>query len=205
MANPTRLELATEALYLIGNDSTHLNSMKLWIDRAYDEVQCQRHFRETRATTTFDTVVGTSSYSLPADFRSIYSLRDNTNNRKLVQYSPQRFDLLSQSTSGLPTHYILLGSSLYLWPNPDSIISIQLRYRKILTFATDGTSHALPLQWSDPIILAAAARGLDYLNEHDRAIAVRRSYRYFISILPHTEDDDLIDRDDAVSQLGNAP
>lgn len=205
MANPTRAELANEALVLTGNLAGDLTQMKLWVDRAYDEIQCLRHFRQTYASpVTFSTVVGTPGYALPADFRSIYTVRDNTSNTRLAQASPQRYDLFSQTQQSISTHYVVLGESLILWPKPSAIVTIQVRYRKLLTFASDATPHGLPLQWSDAIVMAAAARGLDYRNEHDRAMACRRVVRYYDENLPSLVDEDLIDRDDAVDQLGNA-
>lgn len=191
----TRLEMATEVLHMIGNNANDLTLCKSWVDRAYAEVQHWRPFRVTEASTTFPTVATQANYSLPADFHSVRTVRDTTSSKhRLTQIDQQQFDD-QDGVPGPPTHYAVLENELWLYPTPGDVYTILFRYRKVLPTLADGDHHLLDAPWTDVIVLGAAARGLDYYNEHDRAGKVRGTQSRIARQITDPTSLDLFDRD----------
>jgi hypothetical protein len=191
----TRLAMATEVLHMIGNDDSKLDLCKDWVDRAYAEVQHWRPFRETEASTTFPTVATQANYSLPADFHSVRTVRDSTSRkRRLTRIDQQQYDDQAP-TEGPPTHYAIIENELWLVPTPDAIYTILFRYRKNLPTLADGDHHLLPAPWTDIIVLGAAARGLSYYNEDDRASKVRMMQSRTLRLITDPSSLDLFDND----------
>lgn len=193
----TRLELANEAAYMIGNRTDLLPQLRTFVDRSYREVQTRHDHRILRVSTNFSTAVGTQDYALPGDFWAVRRVKDSTTPRILRQVSPEKWDTLAVEQRS-PLAYSIFESRIWLWPTPDAIYNITFRYRRFLPTLADGDSSLLLPEFDDLIVLGAAARAADYLNEHDRALALRRMQRLVSDGLELDESFDLLDRNEPI-------
>lgn len=200
----TRLEMATEVVGMLGNKTELLTLAGTWVDRSYSELQLSRPWRNLITTIDFTTDPGTPDYQAAADFYSSLSLRNNDKDTKIQQIGRAKYDRLNQTISATaPSHYAMIGDVIYLWPLPDAVYQLTHRYRRTLPMLADGDSHLYPPIFDDIIVLGAAARGFDYLNEHERSMSVRRMQRLISTQIEQPEALDLLDRDEAVANLGN--
>lgn len=82
------------------------------------------------ATSDYNTVNGTSLYSLPADFAKVRSVRRTDVSIEMVNVGLRTIDR-SVSTSGAPVYYALDGANVHFYPSPDQAYPIELRYWKL--------------------------------------------------------------------------
>lgn len=95
----------------------------------------------------FQTVSSTAVYPWPADFSLGRSLRDTVRNVEMQAVTLREIDR-SANTQGTPYAYALDGAALHLYPVPDGVYQMELRYWKNpapLVAATDVPS--LPADW----------------------------------------------------------
>jgi len=104
-------------------------------------------FYQEETTSDFSTVSGTTSYPLPADFARVRSLRDTGNTTEMMNVDLRMIDR-STVTSGRPLYYALDGTNVHLYPTPDGVYSMELRYWKVpATLALDADVPSLPVRW----------------------------------------------------------
>lgn len=116
---------------------------------------------------TFDSVVGTATYTVPSRCRDIISLRCSTPSGTERPIMPVRKDIYNriryeQTSTGLPVHYSLdlFGDQklLRLLPSPDQVESFQMLYYRE---PAKETNEALALDISEhmeePLLLRAQA------------------------------------------------
>lgn len=198
------LVMANEVIYTIGARSDLLTLAKTWVNRSYQRLQDTIEFPESHVVTTFNTSATVNSYSAPADFFSIISLRNNEIERRMSQVSVPGYERLSLLQSGSPTVYALRGrSAILVWKVPDAIEELQLNYRKNLTpLSADGDLHVLPGAWEEAIVYGATSYAFEYLNEIERARQARASMRATIGQLSDRLVLDLSDRDEPLAPIG---
>lgn len=198
------LTLAGEVTYPLGNRADLLTIAKTWVNRSYMRVQDLIEFPEAHVATTFNTVVGTTSYSSPSNFFSIIDLRNNTTERRLSQVSVPRYDRLKLTTTGSATTYALRArTTILIWPKPSAVEQLAINYRRTLAALTlDADLHVLPDAWEEAIIFGAVAYGFAYLNELERARQARSDFRAIISQLSDRLAADLTDRDEPLAPIG---
>lgn len=196
--------LAGEVTYPLGNRSDLATIAKTWVNRSYMRVQDLIEFPEAHVATTFSTVVGTLSYSTPANFFSIIDLRNNTTERRLSQISIPRYDRLKTTQTGSATTYALRArTTILIWPKPIAIEQLSINYRRTLAaLVADGDLHVLPDAWEEAIIFGAVAYGFAYLNELERARQARSDFRAIVSQLSDRLAADLTDRDEPIAPVG---
>jgi hypothetical protein len=175
-----------------------------WVNRSYMKLQDTIEFPESHTTANIAMVVATTSYTAPTDLFSIISVRNMATGQRLRQISAQGYDRLSQTITGSPHVYSLLGRTTFrVWRVPTAIETIRLTYRKTLAELTTGaTVHVLPVSWEEAIIFGATAYGFEYLNETERARNARVSQRAIISQLTDRLAADLVDRDEPFAPVG---
>jgi hypothetical protein len=200
----TYLEMATEVDRILGNrEGTPFTNAKLWVNRAYQTLLASAQQRETLAVATIVSIASTPTIAMPSDFFSVLSLRDTTNDARLIQISLQRYDQLDTDTEGIPSYYALGNGVIYLWRTPDAINSYTLRYRKRLAELTaDGTEHGLDREWDQVIIYLATYMGFVDSNELERANAMRGHAFALAAGINDRLTEDMLDRDEPIGVLG---
>lgn len=99
------------------------------------------------ATYDFQTAGGTALYPWPADLARARSLRDTDRQQELMAVSLRDIDR-SVTTNGWPSYYALDGAGLHLYPTPDNVYNLELRYWKLLPALVNDTDvPAIPADW----------------------------------------------------------
>jgi len=200
----TRLQMRTEVIFMIGNrDDIATSTIDDWIRRAYQHITQSVEFPEAYATVAQAMTVGVREYPLPADYFSVYGLRNTTADLAMVQVSQRDYNAFPAALTGPPTHYAIFNKTLKVHSTPDNADSIQLDYRKIFADLTlDASVHVLPDAWDHPIIHLAAGYGYDYLNEIERARHYKAEARRFIREQNNRLGAELTDRNEAMAVIG---
>lgn len=199
----TRLSMRQEVIYMIGNRTELNTNADSWVARAYQHLTQTVEFPEAALETTIATVVGTRDYTLPTNYFSVYSARNNTVDKRIVQVSQSHYDALPTANTGPVDRYAVFIQTIKFHPTPASVESVQVRYRKFFAeLAADDTAHELPAVWDSPIIWLAASYGFEHLNEIERARHYRSSTRNFVREQESRLSAELIDRNEAMGPIG---
>lgn len=169
--------MRSEVLAHLGMDAEDLDesgttNLDLLINRSFWEVQDKFAFREKQEKIVFSTVAGTREYTLTTvvtgvdstitleAFQSISITDPDTSDHiPLDSLTPREYESeYNEQTSvqDMPTHYILHGGKIILYPTPDEAYSCTLYILKIL--ADDGYT-TIPQAWHEIVMLGAIYRG----------------------------------------------
>lgn len=124
-------------------------------------------YRDT--TGTISTVAGTATVALPAAFLKMrgVSLLYSGMYRALERFEPSRQSLGYDLANGTPRAYLHVGASLELFPTPDVVYAIRLRYVPTATvLVSDADSLDVPNGWETFIIHSILLR-CDQREERD--------------------------------------
>ena len=139
-----------------------------------------------QTTDTFPTVVSTQAYSLPTGWSRPYRLWyvDSDTNAvvEVENLAEETFDrLYPLATSlGKPVSYKVWGSSLYLGPTPDRVVTITRDYYRFPTDLADGdptNTNALVVAAWDVLFYGAMVEATAYMMEDPRAGLWEQRYR----------------------------
>lgn len=202
--------LVAEVKLILGNNDSLDARYPTWIRRAYQTVQYSMEFPESQETATIAMIIGITAYALPANFFSIYASRNNTTNTRMIQVSIQEYDQLSTVHVGSVDRYAIFDKdatdsfqTFHVHPSPNAIDTVQIRYRRTFADLVLGTdTHILPDQWDQPLVFLAAAYGLDSQNEIERSAYYRRITAQFIQKEQSRLNENLFDRNEAMSVIG---
>jgi hypothetical protein len=192
MGVKTLTEWQTDIRNSLGRSAADLNEIKGWVNDALLELIGAFKFPELQATGTIDTVAGTDSYALPADFRafddqgvSIISPQSRFGGilevETRVEYKRER-QFATTYTRGIPEAIHKYGGKMWIRPTPDATVTrIEFDYHKKLTKLAN-PSDVSPLQdeWDECIFRGALYRGHLRYGEHDRVINV---YNLFLGLV----------------------
>lgn len=154
------------------------------------------------ATLDFSTVAGTTSYPQPTDFAKDRSLRFvGTSFVGELQSVGLRTIDRSVPTSGIPTNYAIDGNSLHLYPTPDNVYSLELRYWKLpALMVADTDSPTIADDYCDMLIYWAINRC--YAAEDDSQTAAYWMQQYNTRLAEFSADVKFPD-DNQASQIAD--
>lgn len=128
-------------------------------------------FREKEVVATMNTVAGIRNYTMPdphdglrqIDIMHPETLQHTPLIKMTVRDYTQRWNE-STDQQGYPTHYVRESCLFRLWPTPDAVYKLTVRYWGILTDLSDtNTTIDIPQVWWEPIKAGAIYRGwLDF-------------------------------------------
>lgn len=182
-----------EAIKELRNRTDIAIRMEKWLQEAYLEVAYGYRFYELEKSKTFILSVAAEEITFTTigatDIKHTLSLKDTTNNRKLI---PASFRFLDRRfiSNGVPTHYCRFGAAYLFDAKPSSTgISYKLRYRKQITEPnfSDNSSPETPREWDEVIRLFAIIRGFNALFEPEQAASKRTIALDLVSRLPTDE------------------
>lgn len=141
------IQLRTEAL-AHGFDSAQYGSrIDQYINDCLMKIATEVNYYQDEATQTFATVAGTDVYAWPAGLAEIRSLFD-TDRQVEIEYASVREMDRSVKVNGTPLWYSLTGQNIRLYPIPDMVYNLELRYWQLpATLVNDTDIPALPIQW----------------------------------------------------------
>lgn len=103
------------------------------INQAQDYITAQIDVRNLLDKNTIQTVGGTASYAIPANYQRLYNVYlTEASGQVLPLYAEpvQEFDTQAPA-SGQPTRYCIEGNNLRLYPKPDGVYNITIRYYRL--------------------------------------------------------------------------
>lgn len=172
LGNPTETDITRDDLYAV-------------LNRSYKWVMDTYKFHIVRERATFNTMLGVDKYSIPANGFTIFSIRDNTSNNKLVKRTPDWFDALSSnSAQGVPSDYCRYANYIQINPVPDGIYSIQVYFK----FAVDSLGLSdeplAPTTWHEGMIKRARYIFWDDQGDIGKAQYAMASWKEWIETKP---------------------
>lgn len=164
----------------------------LCINKSFWEIAAKFDFREAEAEYTFNTVAGTRNYNVPGDMDAMQSLSyENPNSflhTPLLPISKQDYESVfvnQDSARGSPQRYYREAASLVLYPTPDDVYSILMKYLKTLADLIAGGAVSIPREWDEPVLFGAVYRGWILLGDRTTATWFRNQQVNMIdSIVP---------------------
>lgn len=164
------IDIRTEVL-ACGFDANLFGASRInaYINNGYLNTVRRVQYYVDEAIFDFNTVAGTASFALPADFAKIRSLRRTDLGRELEAVGLRDIDR-SVITQGTPYAYAQDGANLHLYPTPDQVYPLELRYWNIpAALAADSDVPKIPADYHNMLVYWACAEG--YRAEDDHAPA----------------------------------
>lgn len=154
------------------------NGCLLLLNRAWWALMDTFQFREKEKTAQFQTVAGTDLYAVPQPFEglrqiSIEDINDQShtplNFMTPVVYESKFVDTVEARDK--PSDYVREGNSLRLYPTPDDIYTMTIKYWFPLDDLVENVSPPVPQIWHEIILYGAASRGYMILQDQGRAFS----------------------------------
>lgn len=162
---------STATTFAGGRTDWALSEVSLYCNLAYSEVKSRQGLNHTpsEAIAVSSTTSGENRIAFPADFdyplaltvyagsSSTNSLSHTTSVTALVPRDARWFDAQDLAI-GVPANYVYYGTSIELYPSPNSAYSLELRYRTqspLLVSSTD--TPVLDERWHSAILYKTVA------------------------------------------------
>lgn len=185
-------------------DRSDLNvKIENWINDARIDLALKYNFRYLYVEATLSTVVLSSTYAMPIDY--LGHLNVWCNNKKLMRISSAEFDNLTLTEIGAsaaprqlyleagssvttdsilapPDYYVERGMSIELYPTPDAIYQLLLKYYAQPSVWTTGTAGDSEEDYItrfhfEAVIWGAALRGSIYLDDEQKKANFAAAYK----------------------------
>lgn len=123
-----------------GFDPTFFGNSRVnqFINDAYYLVCRRVEWYADEATYDFNTVTGQAVYPFPLDFMKGRSVRDTARDGELLAVSLRDIDR-SDTTQGAPIFYAIDGPNVHLYPTPDNVYTLEMRYWKLPNLLVNDT------------------------------------------------------------------
>lgn len=177
-----------------------VNRITSYINNGYLNTVRRVSYYVDENTQDYPTITGTSMYSLPADFARVRSLRRTDLGRELMSVGLRTIDR-SVITSGTPYAYAMDGANVHLYPTPDQVYPLELRYWKMpAQLVNDTDVPTLPADYHSMLIYWAVSEA--YAAEDDSQTAQYWQAKYDRDLAEFSADMKF-PNDDAPSQLAD--
>lgn len=162
-----------------GTDDSKLSDLACdnYNNHSYQALLVKHDFREKEIVATVPTVAGTRNYTMPdphdglrhISIQDPVSLQWTPLDRMSVDDYMGRWNA-STDQRGYPTHYVRESCVFRLWPTPDDVYTLMVRYWGILVDLADSTtSIVIPNVWWEPIIAGGIIRAALDLGMNEKA------------------------------------
>jgi hypothetical protein len=196
-------ELRTELREHLGVDETELDNTQadLLLNRAYWELLDKFPFREKEVTITFPTVAGTRLYDVPSPFEALRLLSvedlDDFSHKTLDRMSVLEYEkkyVNQEDSQAKPTHYVREGCAVRLYPTPDDVYTLTMKYWTVLADLSDSnTDPCIPQSWHELILFGGIWRGYLRFGDYQRANNMKAHQVNLINSQVPTESKEEID------------
>jgi hypothetical protein len=126
--------------FALGDDfdaATRREDAKRFINQGLGRLHRAHRLPTQDARAIVSTVAGTNVYSLPADFVSLVDDEAVLYGTDVLEpYDITDFDQLT-ALSGQPRSFALSENLILLYPNPDAVYELTMRYRAVQTLSAD--------------------------------------------------------------------
>lgn len=161
----------------------------LYLNRAYWELLDKYHFREKEVTVTFATIAGTRLYAVPSPFEALRQLSildpATSQHNKLDQMTPEEYEkVYNEATTSqkLPERYVREACNVRLWPTPDAVYTVTMKYWTVLADlnGVSNTAPPIPQSWHEIILFGGVWRAFVELGDFPRANSVKAHQKALI-------------------------
>ena len=177
-------DLRDELREILGVDIDDYSNVKVdrWLNLAWWELQDKIKLREKEGEASFSTVISQRDYAINSTISSDF---ENTEHVAILisgTYVPLKYtyydnfmDKRSDDSTArnTPAEYSRLGGDLFLWPTPDAIYTILVKYRRTLLDLSQTNGPPIPQAWHEFILLGGVMRGFRAMGEYNRSAAIR--------------------------------
>ncbi len=151
-----------------------------FVNQIYFEMLQVLKVKRLVKTASLNTVSGTVNYTLASDVDIDAILPDSvmeTQEQQILDWVNYTYPLTHDvNATGKPDKYYIQGNSLYFYPVPDSVYSIQYQYRvKASQLSGDSAVTELPEEWERILVQGALSLLEKFLGEPD----YRESYQLY--------------------------
>lgn len=164
---------------ILGVPVTHpkfsTTNLDLYLNRSFWEILDKVEFREKEASGTFPTVASERYYDLPVSFDYLQhlSIVDLVGQHtQLIKMTPEEYESSYSEDSAnetFPTHYIREGCGIKLWPTPDQVYTIVIKFTiNLADLSVTNTNPGVPQVWHEVILFGAAWRAFLELGDFPR-------------------------------------
>ncbi len=199
--------LITELRVNLGNldiDELSDTDALLLLNRSFWETQNKFKFKEIQAQNTLATVASTATIALPADYVNVEIIgvlnADTKKYEKLTRMSLLEYENWKQTDTNLyarPTHYMMRGNNIVLYPTPDKVYSIDMYNKARLQDLSAIGNLTIPQEWHEIILMGATYRGYIRNGDFERSRSCKSEYLSLIESTVPVETKEQIDSDKA--------
>jgi hypothetical protein len=146
-----------------------------WLNNRQDQICSMDNFSFMEGDYSVNTVASTQSYVFPSRYKDELHmwLVSSTTKYYLVKWvgSEAERSYTQTDKSGKPTNYWVWNDKYWLYPIPDAVYTLKLKYYEYLADLTDTASEENDLcsYWADLLIDGATADGFHYFQQSDKA------------------------------------
>lgn len=142
------LALRTEVLNR-GFDSTQYGTrITQYLNDAQNLVARRVNYYGDQDLYVFPTVVGVNAYNWPANLARVQDLFDPVSGISIPYTSLRAMDNSSQTATGAPAWYTIQGSAIRLYPIPDGVYTLNMRYWQMPpALVLDADVPSIPADW----------------------------------------------------------
>lgn len=195
------IELREDLRGALGQDEDDLTDAAAdrLLNRSWWAISSQVRFYEKDATHSFDTVIGTNNYSLPTDSETIQKVAllksGETDWSPLTKINDWNAFTLTQNSTDTdqPTHYSRRADNFILWPTPDEVYSVAVKYLKTLSDILSSGAE-VPQEWHEVILWGAVSRGFMQRGDWNRSNLAQNQQALYLASLDTEEAKDQEDR-----------
>lgn len=176
----TTAALVTQVQNKLDDSQFSPTLIKQFINDAQREVFNTKQLRFMEASTTFSTVAGDDELGVePTDMQIPIDLRITAPvnfGSKLVFRSYNEIDQWYPVPSlgvGTPTDWYEFAGNIKLYPTPDQVYTLTLRYQKVPTeLSADADVPQIPEEFQEILVLGALKRCLEFNDQYDQSAFV---------------------------------
>lgn len=194
----TRGDIINRSLKILdSNNSLNLASdARDWFENVLLEIESYGYWSFLEASTTETTVVGVGKYpfaNFDINISTTYSKGievyiDATT--KLSQVNIKSYDEMNDTNSGIPAYFAIWKKNLYLYPYPDNIYTLTIKYFKTMPLDNiiDDTINlnsalGMKLEMQQYLIDGVVAEGSLYLDTPEQDINKNRFYEDILTMI----------------------
>lgn len=170
-------------------------AIDLYANFSYQALLNKYEFREKEIVATIPTVVGTRNYTMPDPHDGLRhisiqhpdSFAWTPLNRMSVDDYMGRWQV-TDDVRGYPTDYVRESCVFRLWPTPDAVYSLTVRYWGVLADLNDqSTTIEIPNVWWEPILIGGSIRAAIDLGMVEKADMLGKWQAKLIDDIPSIE------------------
>jgi len=164
-----------------------------WLNNRQKQICNIDNFSFMEKTTTVSTISGQQNYTLPTDYKDELHmwLVSGTTKYYLIKWvgSEAERSYTQTDKTGKPTNYWVWDNAYWLYPIPDGVYTLKLKYYAYLDDLTNANTEQNDLCkfWANLLINGATADGFHYFHQPDKTAEWTTKYNDELTILMRRE------------------